>query len=213
MEKYFVTYQPQKVSDILSAEDYTSTNMDYNQIRNEFGYAPIFFIPLENKLDFLIKNFFSTPSKPEVMIITKLHRYDCIDIVKWYEMKGNVKIYESIKASISDKMEKEFISEKIVRDNVERIIFLDEMIRNQPGINDENKTKMLMFSQVFWDMLEPYFGKSDERDMYKFIISDQFSYVMDEFKKVMIEHKTELTFIIKYFRDKLSEVSKDFDWF
>lgn len=213
MEKYFVTYQPQKVSDILSKEDYTLSNTDYNSIKNEFGYAPIFFIPLENKLDFLIKNFYTTPSKPDVMIITKLDRYDCIDVVKWYEMKGNVKIYESIRACIYDKREKEFISEKIVRNNVEIIIPVDGMTKNILGINDENKTKMLIFSQSFWNSLDKYFWKSDERDMYKFICSNQFGCVLDEYKRIMNEHKTELTFIMQWFRDKLSVVSTNFNWF
>lgn len=213
MERYFVTYQPQKVSDILSIEDYRAMNMDYNSIKSEFGYTPIFFIPLENKLDFLLKNFFSTPSKPDIMIIVKLDRYDCIDAAKWYEMKGNVKVYESIRASVSDNMEKEYISEKIVRNNVKIIIPVDGMIKEIIGINDENKTKMLMFSQSFWDSLDKYFWKSDERDMYKFVCSNQFGYVLDEYKKIMNEHKTELSFIMKWFRDKLSEMSVNFDWF
>lgn len=213
MEKYFVTYQPQRVSEILSREDYTLTNTDYNSIKNEFGYSPIFFIPLENKMDFFIKNFFSTPSKPDVMIIVKLDRFDCIDAVKWYEMKGNIKIYESLRASTYDKREKEYISERIERNNIENIILVDEMTKNILGINNENQTKMLMFSKAFWDSLEKYFWKSDERDMYKFICSDQFGYVLDEYKRIMNEHKTELTFIMQWFRDKLSEVSNNFDWF
>lgn len=213
MEKYFVTYQPQRVSNTLCIEDYTSTNMDYSQIRNEFGYDPIFFIPLENKLDFLIKNFFSTPSKPEVMIITKLHRYDCIDAAKWYEVKGREKTHSSIKANISDKIEKEFISEKILRNNVEKIISVDGMMGNISYINDSIKTRILMCCQVFWDSLEQYFWKSDERDMYKFIMSNQFGLVLEEYEKIMREHKMGQAGVMKWFRDKLSEVSGVFDWF
>lgn len=125
MDKYFITYQPQKVSEILSTEDYTPINTDYNQIKSEFGYNPIFFISLENKLDFLIKNFFSTPSKPDVMIITKLHRFDCINAAKWYEVKGGIKIHNSIKANIFDNAEKEFISEKILKKDVVKMIPVD----------------------------------------------------------------------------------------
>lgn len=213
MEKYFVTYQPQRVSDILSREDYAISNTYYHQIRDEFGYNPIFFIPLENKLDFLIKNFFSTPSKPDVMIITKEHEYDCIDVAKWYEIKGNKKAYDTIKVNISDKVEKEFISEKILKNNVIKIISVDEMIDNIPVINIDVKTKMLLYSQKFWEVLEQYFWKSDERDMYKFVISNQFAYVIGEFEKIMHDHNMVMAGIMQWFRDKISEAGMDFNWF
>lgn len=213
MEKYFVTYQPKRVSDILSKEDYTLSNTNYHQIRNEFGYNPIFFIPLENKLDFLIKNFFSTPSKPDVMIITKLYEYDCIDVAKWYEIKGNKKVYDTIKVNISDKVEKEFISEKILKNNVVEIILVDEMKGSIPIEYIDVKTKMLVYSQKFWEILEHYFWKADERDMYKFVISDQFAYVIGEFGKIMKNEEMGMAGIMQYFRDKLSEASKNFNWF
>lgn len=213
MEKYFITYQPQKVFEILCTKDYIPQNTDYNQIENEFGYNPIFFISLENKLDFLIKNIFSSPSKPDVMIITKLHRYDCINAAKWYEAKGREKVHNSIKANLFENVEKEFISDKILKDNVVKIISVDKMTKDIHGINDLNKTKMLVNSQKFWEILEQYFWEPDKRDMYKFVMSPQFVYVTYEFGKTLLEQKMGQADTMQWFRDKLSEISKDFDWF
>lgn len=213
MEKYFVTYQPQKVAEELKIRDYVVINSDYYHIKNEFGYNPIFFIPLDNKLDFLIKNFFSTPSKPEVMIITKLDKYDCIDAAKWYELKGKEKIHKSIKSNSSDETEKEYISEKIIKNNVAKIIKVNEMISNLQNIDDVCRTKMLMWFQKFWDELEGYFQSSDERDMCKFVSSEQFNKVIIEFDEIMNHHNLGQAGNMKWFRDKLTEISKNFDWF
>lgn len=54
MEKYFLTYQPQKVDEKLKDKDYVAINSNYEHIRKEFGYNPIFFIPLENKFDKMV---------------------------------------------------------------------------------------------------------------------------------------------------------------
>lgn len=87
------------------------------------------------------------------------------------------------------------------------------MIGNIPFVNIDVKTKMLLYSQKFWEVLEHCFWKSDERDMYKFVMSDQFAYVIQEFKKIMHNNKMGMAGIMQWFRDKLSEASKDFNWF
>lgn len=185
MSKYFITYQPQSVVNILENTDYKpNKNYDllYNNIEKVFGYKPIFLVPINNKLDFFVRNHYACPSKPDVMIITKLDVYDCINMFEWFNIRGGAK-YNNIRINESSGIEAEYITNEILKQNFIKSIKVYDMIKDIPeykqirhSININNITKMLVYSPMFWNELDYYFNlyTDDCSDMLKFakIVSD-----------------------------------------
>lgn len=67
--------------------------------------------------------------------------------------------------------------------------------------------------QIFWDELENYFQSSDERDMIKFVRSEHFGEVLEQYNVIMNEHKMGQSDAMKWFRNKMTDVSNKIDWF
>lgn len=222
MKKHFITYQPKRVKDILKTSDYKVSDEDYKQeynpIKSELNYNPIFFIPLRDKFDFFVKNFCSTPCIPEVMIITELDTYDAIDMIEWFKIKdGNCK-NKLLKITESCDVEAEYIAETIFKNKVKKIVILDDIINNDSYCTIYNlcrdiKTKMLMYSQMFWDYLDCYFEKTDERDMVKFIRSNECLTIMKKYGQSICENRSIQYENIINLRNELDKLSKQYPWF
>lgn len=134
MGSYYLTYQPAAVVEEIMEGEYRVKTERYKEISREVGYNPIFLIPMENKVDFYIKNFIATAGKPEKMIIVELDHTDCIDAAKLFETKGNENRYECLCVSEETDVEKEYITDKIRKEDVRKVIDVRKITDMYPGL-------------------------------------------------------------------------------
>lgn len=210
----YITFQPYSVGTVLKKKDYSLKESLYTEIKDEFGYNPIFFIPLKNKIDFFIRNFLTSPSCIEVIIITELNKVDKINTPKWFEVKGKEKCHDHIKLSVLENDEFECISNKIPQRKVCKIMSAGDFVTDyisSPGFDNGQLNKYLMYDKGFWEMLDAFFEEKDEKDMVDFLTSKQLMYIIRDFSEIMSrQHDQKRT--IDWFRSNIQNLDKTYKW-
>ncbi len=181
-QKFFMTFQPKKVAKELAQNDYVVKSGNYNEIRQEFGYNPIFIIPINSKKETIFWLFLCSPSKAESLIILKKDNYDRIDAAKWYEVKGKEKRHETLKPQHENDI-CEYITSEINKKDVVDIIdiksMLDlnnnlmyKMLKVQGLFEEKIRMILLMYNIDFWNILGRNTNVSDDTDISRFLNED-----------------------------------------
>ena len=182
-KKYFMTFQPNKVADILNNRDYMVEKEKYARITKEFGYNPIFLIPLDSKKEVLFWMISCSPFKADKMIILKTDKYERIDAAKWYEEKGKERKHDSLKPNCDDCI-CEYITRSIKKDEIVEIVDVDSIVNGllenehminayklsiRSGNEESAKLSFLIWAVKFWEKLEGRYNNIDDTDIAKYL--------------------------------------------
>lgn len=212
---FFMTKQPKFVSEQLENHDYYPGIDNYHTNGNgkgnfpviqEFGFQPVYSIPLIDKVDFLIKHTITPASCPEVAIIFETEDYECMDAVKWYKYLEGSKVEGSLRIEAGSDREKEYITEKIGQADVRKKINTPNIKIKDQLYDIKKSSQMMLGLPDFWNSLSPYFP-GDDRDILQMCVTAEYAEILQNYSKIS-QISNDVENVMKYFRMGVEALAK-----